>query len=31
MCEIACHAAREALDQAGVNASEIDAVIVAAS
>ena len=31
MCEIACHAAREALDQAGVHASEIDAVIVAAS
>lgn len=31
MCEIACHAAQEALDQAGVNASEIDAVIVAAS
>ncbi len=31
MCEIACHAAKEALDQAGVNASEIDAVIVAAS
>ena len=31
MCEIACHAAHEALDQAGVNASEIDAVIVAAS
>ena len=31
MCEIACHAAQEALDQAGVNAGEIDAVIVAAS
>ena len=31
MCEIACHAAQEALDQAGVDASEIDAVIVAAS
>ena len=31
MCEIACHAAREALNQAGINASEIDAVIVAAS
>ena len=31
MCEIACHAAQEALAQAGVNASEIDAVIVAAS
>ena len=31
MCEIACHAAREALGQAGVHASEIDAVIVAAS
>ena len=31
MCEIVCHAAQEALDQAGVNAGEIDAVIVAAS
>ncbi len=30
-CEIACHAAQEALDQAGVVASDIDAVIVAAS
>ena len=31
MCEIACHAAQEALDQAGVVGADIDAVIVAAS
>jgi beta-ketodecanoyl-[acyl-carrier-protein] synthase len=31
MCEIACHAAREALEQARVSAGDIDAVIVAAS
>ena len=31
MCEIACHAAREAMQAAGVNAADIDAVIVAAS
>lgn len=31
MCEIACHAAREAMQAAGVNAEDIDAVIVAAS
>ena len=31
MCEIACHAAREALEQAHVSAGDIDAVIVAAS
>ena len=31
MCEIACHAAREAMQAAGVTAADIDAVIVAAS
>lgn len=31
MCEIACHAAREALERARISAAEIDAVIVAAS
>ncbi len=31
MCEIACHAAREAMQAAGVMAADIDAVIVAAS
>ena len=31
MCEIACHAAQEALDQAGLVGTDIDAVIVAAS
>jgi len=31
MCEIACRAAEQAMDEAGVNASDLDAVIVAAS
>ena len=31
MCEIACHAAREAIRAAGITAADIDAVIVAAS
>ena len=31
MCEIACHAAEEAMSQANVGAADIDAVIVAAS
>lgn len=31
MCEIACHAAHEAMQAAGVTAADIDAVIVAAS
>ena len=31
MCEIACHAAREALSRSGTDASELDAIIVAAS
>ena len=31
MCEIACRAAEQAMDEAGVGASDLDAVIVAAS
>ncbi len=31
MCEMACHAAKEALERAGIDATELDAVIVAAS
>jgi beta-ketodecanoyl-[acyl-carrier-protein] synthase len=31
MCEIACHAAEEAMSQANISATDIDAVIVAAS
>ena len=31
MCEIACHAAEEAMSQANISAADIDAVIVAAS
>ena len=31
MCEIACRAAEQAMDEAGVDASDLDAVIVAAS
>ena len=31
MCEIACHAAEQAMNEAGVGASDLDAVIVAAS